>query len=173
MKKGEGSKAFYDESSVGTNGFPVNTRNSAFKAWMPFLRAVETYPRIRQKFSSAAKLRKVPDIIPACLVHGLATAPFMRVVPRQEPGRCGMQPVQAADRAHAGFIKARHGGCGDRFANDGLDRLKASRAVGVEICQGAFAEALTSEQFAHVSTPWRTTWSGVSTLRKVCPGCPG
>jgi len=82
-------------------------------------------------------------------IHGFASAPLVREVPGQQGGRDGMQPVQAADGANAGLIEAGHPGCGRQIADGSIDRFQPPRAIGVEVGQGALAEAAAAEEVAH------------------------
>ena len=48
----------------------------------------------------------------------LTPAPLVRVVPGQQPGRDGMEPVQRAGGPHAGFVEARHKSGGGPLADE-------------------------------------------------------
>jgi hypothetical protein len=61
----------------------------------------------------------------------------------------GMQPVQAADGAHAGLVEAGHLGLGCQITDQRIDRFEPPGTIGAEVCQGALTEALATEQVTH------------------------
>jgi len=82
-------------------------------------------------------------------VHGFASAPLVCKVPGKPAGRDGMQPVQAADGAHAGLVETGYLGICRQIADKGIDRFEPPGAIGAEVRQGALTEALATEEVTH------------------------
>jgi len=82
------------------------------------------------------------------VVHGLGTAFLVGVIPGEDFGADGVEPVEGAFRADAGFVEVGDGRVGDLLEDGSFDGREAGGAVGVEIGQRALAEGFAAVEVA-------------------------
>ena len=81
-------------------------------------------------------------------VHGFGAAFLVGVIPSEDFGADGVEPVEGAFCADAGFVKVGDERGGDLLEDGGFDGLEPGGAVGVEIGQCALAEGFAAVEVA-------------------------